>query len=260
MWSLLDADQPIPWADRPLVFRHKYRFWVQPYREEAVTRVSRSPNELLLGSPWEYDVPTCGPAVAGCSREGGLWVHTVRGSMLGKQSIAHLNSHCHAPTCLSTALYACAVGTSLADCNASVGRLVCETRPVYGGSGAPGISGSRFDEAGYIALADCLWGDEALGLEAPADVDGVPLHIVKKTNATFGHYGEMSGTRTWGMARDRVQRRPRDAEAAARSIPYPHGTPTVPKPRSRRAQRRAFAGRRVNSSLRRARRRRLLKA
>jgi len=101
---------------------------------------------------------------------------------------------------------------------------------VYGGSGAPGISGSRFDEAGYIALADCLWGDEALGLEAPADVDGVPLHIVKKTNATFGHYGEMSGTRTWGMARDRVQRRPRDAEAAARSIPYPHGTPTHPIP------------------------------
>lgn len=61
-------------------------------------------------------------------------------------------------------------------------------------------------------------------------MDGVPLHIVKKTNATFGHYGEMSGTRTWGMARDRVQRRPRDAEAAARSIPYPHGTPTHPIP------------------------------
>merc|ERR1719240_2481796 len=31
MWSLLDADQKIPWTDRPLIFHHKYRFWVQPY-------------------------------------------------------------------------------------------------------------------------------------------------------------------------------------------------------------------------------------
>lgn len=30
-WSLLDAEQQIPWADRPLVFVHKFRFYVQPY-------------------------------------------------------------------------------------------------------------------------------------------------------------------------------------------------------------------------------------
>jgi hypothetical protein len=29
-WSLLDADQEIPWTDQPLVFHHKYRFWVSP--------------------------------------------------------------------------------------------------------------------------------------------------------------------------------------------------------------------------------------
>jgi hypothetical protein len=28
MWSLLDADQTIPWVDQPLIFSHKYRFWV----------------------------------------------------------------------------------------------------------------------------------------------------------------------------------------------------------------------------------------
>lgn len=30
MFSLLDADQEIPWADQPLVYHQKFRFWVQP--------------------------------------------------------------------------------------------------------------------------------------------------------------------------------------------------------------------------------------
>ena len=33
MWSLLDADQEIPWADRPLEYHLKFRFWAQPYNE-----------------------------------------------------------------------------------------------------------------------------------------------------------------------------------------------------------------------------------
>ena len=120
--------------------------------------------------------------------------------MMGEQGkVVHLNAHCHAPTCLSTALYACAKGTPIAQCDATIGKLICESRPVYGGTGAPSISGGRFDEPGYIALADCLWGSAAYGLEPPVDLTGVPLHIVKKTNATYGHYGEMSGTRTWAI-------------------------------------------------------------
>jgi len=179
---------------------------VQPYNEQAVTPVSRSGHELLIGSPWEYDVPQCGHGVAGCTQEAdGQWVHTIAGSMMGPSiSVVHLNSHCHAPTCLSTAVYACAKGTPLADCNATVGTLVCETRPVYGGTGAPALSGGRFDEPGYIALADCLWGSAAYGLEAPVDLEDVPLHVVKRANATTYHYGEMSGTRTWGFPKYKV--------------------------------------------------------
>ena len=40
-------------------------------------------------------------------------------------------------------------GTPLEACNASVGTLLCEERPVYGGSGQPALNGTRFDEAGY---------------------------------------------------------------------------------------------------------------
>ena len=58
--------------------------------------------------------------------------------------------------------------------------------------------GSRFDEAGYIAIPDCfVWGGAEWGLEPPQQLDGVPLHIVKTCNATLGHYGEMAGGQPW---------------------------------------------------------------
>ena len=200
MWSLLDADQQIPWADEPLVFHHKYRFWVQPYDAKVHTPVvlgETHGSALLLGSPWEYDVPQCADGVAGCSLVGGTWIHTITGNHMGNHKFAALNNHCHAPTCLSMSVYRCAKGSALDDCSVATGELVCETRPVYGGTGAPGIAGSRFDEPGYIAIPDCFWGDARWGLELPPDLTGFPLHVVKTANATNGHYGEMSGSQPW---------------------------------------------------------------
>jgi len=203
MWSLLDADQPIPWADTPLVFAHKFRFYVQPYRADyhkQLTLGETAGSAFLLGSPWEYDVPQCAAGVAGCSLVDGTWVHTVTGNWRGRHTFAALNHHCHAPTCLSMSLYACEKGSPLEQCSASSGRLVCRTAPVYGGSGSAAVGGSRFDEAGYIAIPDCFWGDAAYGLEEPVDLEGVPLHIVKVANATYGHYGEMAGGQPWVLS------------------------------------------------------------
>ena len=42
-----------------------------------------------------------------------------------------------------------------------------------------------------------MWGSSEFGLEAPVDLDGLPLHVVKKANATEAHYGEMSGGQPW---------------------------------------------------------------
>eukprot|EP00658_Telonema_sp_P-2_P078380 TRINITY_DN7322_c0_g1_i4.p1 TRINITY_DN7322_c0_g1~~TRINITY_DN7322_c0_g1_i4.p1 ORF type:complete len:393 (+),score=85.33 TRINITY_DN7322_c0_g1_i4:167-1345(+) len=49
MWSLLDADQPIPWSNQPLVFHHKYRFWVQPFTPVSYThlRAHETPEHLV---------------------------------------------------------------------------------------------------------------------------------------------------------------------------------------------------------------------
>ena len=193
MWSLLDAEQDIPWPDQKLVFHHKYRFWVQPFEPSYHTPVTlgemagnRYPNAaLLLGSPWEYDVPKCAEGVAGCAFEGGMWVHTISGSTLGQDHLMRyvsLNNHCHAPTCLSMAVYACPKGTGLADCTDETpgATLLCMQPPVYGGTGHPALHGTRFDETGYIAIPDCFWGGAELGLEPPLALVHEPLRRVQQ--------------------------------------------------------------------------------
>jgi len=203
MWSLLDADQEIPWADQPLKFQHKYRFWVQPYTEGYHTPVEYGGgNGFYIGSPYEYDVPKCDKTVPGCTFVDGSWIHTIRGSKYGGASMASLNFHCHAPTCLNMSIWACPSGTSLDDCanatswaeaEAKGYKLICNQKPVYGGSGNKALNGTKFDEAGYIAIPDCFWGSREQGLEPPLDIKGVPIFILKTANATNGHYGEMSG-------------------------------------------------------------------
>ena len=52
----------------------------------------------------------------------------------------------------------------------------------------------------YIAIPDCFWGSGEFGLEAPPDLQDVPLHMVKVSNATYGHYGEMAGGQPWVLS------------------------------------------------------------
>lgn len=95
MWSLLDAEQEIPWPEQPLVFHHKYRFWVQPFTAGYHKSVHYGGgSQLLLGSPWEYDVPKCAAGVAGCSFVNGTWLHTVTGSKYNNEAMVTLNFHC----------------------------------------------------------------------------------------------------------------------------------------------------------------------
>ena len=159
MWSLLDAEQDIPWPDQKLVFHHKYRFWVQPFTEGYHTPVHYgSGSQLLIGSPWEYDVPKCAEGMAGCSRRSdGTWIHTVTGSKYNNEEMVTLNFHCHAPTCLDMSVYACPMGMSLDACGNATSaeeaeargyKLLCKQEPVYGGSGNPHVAGTRFDETG----------------------------------------------------------------------------------------------------------------
>lgn len=198
MWSLLDADQDIPWPDQPIQYRLKFRFWVQPYNDTYHRNVYRT--TWGIASPTEYDVPKCDVNVPGCSQDSdGKWIHTIRGTFaVGNQSAGPLvaaHFHCHAPTCRSVALYLCPLGEN--NCNDRKGQLLCRELPVAGGrkSGkekANQTSTARFDEPDFIFQPPCLWGSPEYGLEPPVDVRGRTLHAVKTADATYGHHGEMA--------------------------------------------------------------------
>lgn len=50
MFSLLDADQSIPWPDKPLTYSLKFRFWYQDYDPSKHTTVKYS--SLGKGTDW----------------------------------------------------------------------------------------------------------------------------------------------------------------------------------------------------------------
>eukprot|EP00946_MAST-07B_sp_MAST-7B-sp1_P004075 g4075.t1 len=193
MWSLLDADQDIPWPDQPVEYRLKFRFWVQPWNASYHTNVNRV--TWGIASPVEYDIPQCKEGMPGCSRNpvDGTWQHTITGTYNGTGKLVAAHFHCHAPACLSVAMYRCprSLVASGQVCDAGTGELLCEERPVYGGHGD---SPERFDEPGFILQPPCLWGDARFGLEDPPDTDPEKwvLHTVKTSNATYGHHGEMA--------------------------------------------------------------------
>lgn len=202
MWSLLDADQPIPWPEQPINYTMKWRFHYQEYDPKVHTTIQYS--HLGAGTDWsigagsvgagigsEYDVPKCAPGVPGCNKEAdGTWVHTITGTFKvgnGKQFaptaykiypvVAHL--HCHAPTCLSMAIY-----------NNATGDLMCEEVATYGNDTL--AAGAHFGEPGYIAVPPCVWGRPEDGLEEPYDISNITLRVVKRANGTYGHHGEMA--------------------------------------------------------------------
>eukprot|EP00463_Aulacantha_scolymantha_P004015 TRINITY_DN497_c0_g1_i1.p1 TRINITY_DN497_c0_g1~~TRINITY_DN497_c0_g1_i1.p1 ORF type:complete len:412 (+),score=47.44 TRINITY_DN497_c0_g1_i1:493-1728(+) len=187
MWSLLDADQEIPWVDQPLEYHLKFRFWVQPYNATYHTNARRT--TWGIASPVEYDIPKCGSNIMGCKRQpDGNWVHTIHGTFKGGGHLLAAHFHCHAPTCLSMSMYKC--DKSVKVCNSTTGTLLCRENPVNGGTHK--IDKKNFDEPGYILQPPCLWGSPKYGLEPPVDVSGLTLHTIKTSNATYGHHGEMA--------------------------------------------------------------------
>lgn len=183
----------IPWADQPLQYHLKFRIWSQIYNASYHKAVRRTSMGDLgagpSGSGAEFDVPKCAEGIMGCKkRADGTWVHTIRSTFTASGSLVAHHGHCHAPTCLSMALYRC--DKSVKVCNATTGELLCNQEPVYGGSGK--VPNKNMNEKGFILQPPCIWGDPEFGLEPPVKVDGYTLHNVKTSNANYGHHGEMA--------------------------------------------------------------------
>lgn len=178
MFSLLDADQDIPWPDQPLEYVIKFRFWYQDYNASYHNMVNDQ-HAYGIASPVEYDVPKCEEGMMGCSKAtDGTWIHTITGNWEGSGKLIAAHFHCHAPTCLSFGLW-----------RNDTGELLCMERPIYGGNG---VLEPDYDEKGFILQPPCLWGDKEFGLEPPLELKGIPLRSVKTSIATNGHHGEMA--------------------------------------------------------------------
>jgi len=97
---------------------------------------------------------------------------TARG---GKMRLIMAGGHCHSPACLSLELY-----------DEDKQELLCRITPRMGQGDAV------WDEAGYVWLPPCQWGDAADGLRPPPVLSlDANLSVVKQANVTAYHYGVM---------------------------------------------------------------------
>jgi hypothetical protein len=210
---MLDADQPV----RPELLRYhmKYRFWYQEYVPKTATQNASHINlpriyQQTEADAGEYDIPPAFPL-----RDGGIpgypdlkkgkltpgttctgncpdgddceCIHTIHYYWkVDNMRLIYASGHCHAPACIDLILY-----------NNDTGKVICAQVPQYGSGNVTSRGPGKYDEAGYIAIPPCLFGDE--GELKPSELlpPGTTLHSVKRNKNTHtGHYGEMA---SWQM-------------------------------------------------------------
>jgi len=217
--NLLDPDQEIP--SQLLKYHIKVRFWFTEYYPANKSNPNPShynleriyqqteanaaeydippafllPNESgIVGYPqWKsLTKPTPGTHCTGncpngndceCYHEISLkWIQSTDKPM----RLIYYGGHCHAPACISMTLY-----------RNDTGEILCQQKPIYGQGN---ITNNKFDEAGYILIPPCLWGND-IGLEPSILLPpGTPLLSVKKDRNTHqGHYGEMASVQMRGV-------------------------------------------------------------
>ena len=213
---MLDADQPI----RPELLRYhmKFRFWYQEYVPAAngkpashfnLPRIYQQteanageydvpPAFALPGLPvvgydnWPLNKPTPGTTCTGDCPGGDSCecVHTIEflwNTGANPMRLIYAGGHCHAPSCLKMELY-----------RNDTGALLCRQIPV---TGKGNVLVDKYDEAGYILIPPCLWGDEG-GLEPSVLMPpNTPLLMVKHNRNTHtGHFGEMASWQMRGVS------------------------------------------------------------
>jgi len=207
---MLDADQEI----RPELLRYhmKFRFWYQEYTpatkssnashinlpriyqqteanagEYDVPPAFAKPGITIPGYPdWPLNKPTPGTTCTGTCPDGPdcSCIHEIHYKWnVGPMRLIYAGGHCHAPSCISIELY-----------RNDTGELLCRQLPLYG---TGNVTHDKFDEAGYVALPPCLWGDDK-GLNPSVLLPpNTPLLSIKKNvNTHVGHFGEMA---SWQM-------------------------------------------------------------
>jgi len=225
---MLDADQEV----RPelLQYHMKFRFWFQEYVPAGAPKPPQGPGLkpttashydlpriyfTTEANAGEYDIPPAfatpeDPHIVGyngypvgkltpgthctgdcpngpdcdCYHEI-TYNHTV-----SNMRLIYAGGHCHAPSCLGIWLYRNDPGHEM--------ELLCFQQPMYGKGN---IDVDKYDEANYITLPPCLWGNDP-GL-SPSVLLGENVELVsikRNRNTHTGHYGEMASWQMRGVS------------------------------------------------------------
>jgi hypothetical protein len=226
---MLDADQAIP--AELLRYHMKFRFWYKEYKpagppaSKGVAALTNASHINLPRIYWtteanagEYDIPpafyTPGqPKIAGYPEVGPYpelspgssctgncpsgddceCIHTITyNNTVSNMRLIYAGGHCHAPACKGIWLYRNDPGHEM--------ELLCHQAPIYGNGTGVNSKAGIYDEAGYLALPPCLWGDEP-GLHPSLLLPkNTPLVSIKKNvNTHMGHYGEMASWQMRGL-------------------------------------------------------------
>jgi hypothetical protein len=213
-WMLTDREQSSRVSKEKLSFHMKVRIWFQEYI--PATPTASASHELLFrmyhSLAGEYDVVKQTPSgsrkdvnasnvqvnefkfkAKDMLRFGNIRTNTFDTPWPTKNQtgikLLYINGHCHAVACIQFDLY-----------NDDTGELLCRQQRRKGETLRPSTNGKRFDEAGYISLPPCLFGDREEGLKPPMFLSfETNLRSVKITNATYTHYGEMAHWQTRGV-------------------------------------------------------------
>ena len=218
---MLDEEQQnASLAGALLRYHMKWRFWFQEYNvagadgatpthynldriyfqtEANAGEYDIPPAYSLPGNPvagydnWPLNTTTPGTTCTGTCPDGPdcECVHTIQAKFtVGPTRLIYAGGHCHAPACKDIRLFRNDTGHEM--------ELLCWQRPKYG---VGEVDKDKYDEAGYLALPPCVWGDEP-GLNASLLLPpGTPIVSIKRNfNTKVGHYGEMASWQMRGVA------------------------------------------------------------
>lgn len=117
-------------------------------------------------------------AVHECKDRADVWCSPTNGTFPQTPFIklVHVSPHCHGPSCLSMQMI-----------NADTNETLCYTEPYYG------VTDKAMDELSYSAgIPPCIWGTADEGLLPPPLVSlDTNITVIGRSNATFGHWGQM---------------------------------------------------------------------
>merc|ERR1712216_494885 len=157
---------------------------------DVIPAFAREGEPPIVGYPnWPRNIPTPGTTCTGTCPDGPdcSCVHTITYNFtVSNMRLIYAGGHCHAPACIGIWLYRNDPGHEM--------ELLCHQAPVYGKGN---VHLDKYDEAGYLALPPCLWGNDT-GLHPSVFLPkNTPLVSIKKNiNTHTGHFGEMA---SWQM-------------------------------------------------------------